>query len=209
MAGEEFDAQYVPLPKLSPHLFGGADPGQGTWLYGSMLQWDRLGDARHRGMLEDVKRLIAIRKREAPILAARPTYAQKNIAAPSFSPDFDCPPPYLRWDDSAAILVAGNLSDMQDVHLTVSIPLAEVGLAGHATYTVTDLWTGDTLQHSEHDIEHFSCTIPRDKDHGGGLRSSRSSPANGRLCRHVCASAQDFGKCRSWDCFARVWSRRR
>lgn len=42
MAGEEFDAQYVPLPKLSPNLFGGADPGQGTWLYGSMLQWTSL-----------------------------------------------------------------------------------------------------------------------------------------------------------------------
>lgn len=35
MAGEEFNADYRPLPGLSPNLFGGEPFGKGRWLYGS------------------------------------------------------------------------------------------------------------------------------------------------------------------------------
>jgi hypothetical protein len=61
MAGEEFDADFHALPNLSPDLFGGKNPGKGRMLYGSMLDWEELRQPRHRAMLEDVKRMLAIR----------------------------------------------------------------------------------------------------------------------------------------------------
>lgn len=41
MAGEEFNADYRPLPGLSPNLFGGEPFGKGRWLYGSWIEWEK------------------------------------------------------------------------------------------------------------------------------------------------------------------------
>ncbi len=62
MSGEEFDADFVPLPRLSPALFGGKDIGQGTWLYGSWLRWKQAEEPAHRAMLDDVRAIIRIRR---------------------------------------------------------------------------------------------------------------------------------------------------
>jgi hypothetical protein len=37
MGGEEFDANFRPLPELSPDLYSGRMPGRGHWLYGAQL----------------------------------------------------------------------------------------------------------------------------------------------------------------------------
>ena len=46
--------------------------GKGRWLYGKMLDWNELDKPEHRAMLEDVKAMIAVRKKEADILAVVP-----------------------------------------------------------------------------------------------------------------------------------------
>ncbi len=177
MAGEEFGADYVPLPTLSPRLFGGDDPGKGTWLYGSMIQWDQLDQPEHRAVLDDVTRLIAIRKQEADILAARPTYAEPNLLPLAYEGDIPVPQPYLRWADGAAILVAGNPSTEADVSMTVSLPLDDIGLGGHRLYNVRNLWTGTSETYTSADLLRLVITIPRDKTPGGGLRLLKIQPA--------------------------------
>ena len=120
MAGEEFDPEYTPIPWLSPDLFGAANPGQGKWLYGSMLQWDQLKEDRHTMMLADSRKLIAIRNEEIDILRAEPNTAPKHIRRLAFESDHPTVSPYLRWNDRAAILVAGNIHSDRDITVTVS-----------------------------------------------------------------------------------------
>jgi hypothetical protein len=177
MSGEEFNAPYQPLPKLSPHLFGGAQPGKGTWLYGGMLRWDALEKPEHRAMVEDVKKLIAIRKQEADVLAAFPNYRPKNLRRIPYQADHPCPSPYARWNENKLIVVAGNLETGTDLTLTLSVPVADLGLAGLERYRVTDLWTREHQYCSAAELEGFECAVLRDKVSGGGVRLLKIEPA--------------------------------
>jgi hypothetical protein len=170
MAGEEFDAPYRPLPTLSPDLFGGANPGQGQWLYGGQLDWAALTDPARRIMFEDVKRLIAIRKQEGAILRAMSNYEPKHIIEVPFTSDIPCPPPYARWHDGKAILVVGNREAHTSIKLRLDVPLARMGMDGRQQYLVTDLWTGVQSLHSREDLSAFPCEVAPDKTPGGGLR---------------------------------------
>jgi hypothetical protein len=38
MSGEEFNADYIPLPAHAPDLYGKGGPGKGRWLYASMIE---------------------------------------------------------------------------------------------------------------------------------------------------------------------------
>jgi hypothetical protein len=51
MSGEEFNADYVPLPTHTPGLFRRGEPGTGRWLYASWLQWEQLHDPARAAML--------------------------------------------------------------------------------------------------------------------------------------------------------------
>lgn len=62
MSGEEFNADYRPLPQLSPGLFGGEPYGKGRWLYGSWIDWEQLKLPEKTQMLEDMKSIIKIRR---------------------------------------------------------------------------------------------------------------------------------------------------
>ncbi len=176
MAGEEFNAPYRPLPNLSPNLFGGANPGKGTWLYGGWLQWDALEHPENRAMFEDVKKMIAIRKQERDVLAAVPNYTPRNVRRIPFESDHPCPSPYVRWNQHKAIVVAGNLSTDSDLHLTLNVPLAELDLDGHRHYDVTDLWTGETQSYEAATLSQLDCVVKRDKIPGGGIRLLRIQP---------------------------------
>jgi hypothetical protein len=170
-SGEEFDATYRPLPGLSPHLYGGRDAGKGRWLYGSMLDWDQLNQPEHRAMFEDVKKMIAVRKRGADILALSPDQKEPKLMAVPHEGDIAVPVPYIRWNERGAILVAANRDTNQDAHLKLHLPLKATGLAGHASYKITDLWPGSEAQvSSEKDLADFTCSVKRDKSQGGGLR---------------------------------------
>jgi hypothetical protein len=176
-SGEEFNATFRPLPWQSPYLYGGKDPGKGRWLYGCMLDWEELKDPEHRAMVEDVKKMIAIRRRESEVLTVRLERERPNLRAVPVQGDARVPVPYIRWNDRGAILVAANRDTAQDASLKLQIPLQEVGLAGRRTYTVTDLWPGgEARTYDEKDLAAFTCTVRRDKTQGGGLRVFKLVP---------------------------------
>lgn len=178
-AGEEFDATYRPIPWLSPHLWGGGKLGQGRWLYGTMLDWKELQEPAHAAMLEDVKKMIAVRKREAGVLALAPADQPPRLMAVPHQADVAVPVPYVRWNERAAILVAGNRDADQDAQLKLRIPLQEIGLAGHGHYRVTNLWPGaESRTCNESELAAFPCTVKRDKTPGGGLLVLKLEPGS-------------------------------
>ena len=179
-SGEEFNATFRPIPRESPHLYGGKDPGQSRWLYGCMLNWDELHQPEHHAMFEDVKKMIAVRKREARILALLPDQKEPNLRAVPHESDIDVPVPYVRWNEEGAILVAANRNSNKDAHLKMEIPLGEMGFSRHGSYKVGDLWPGGKTQVlAESELANFVCTVKRDKTPGGGLRIFKIVP-NGK-----------------------------
>ena len=179
-AGEEFDATFRPLPWQSPYLYGGKDPGKGRWLYGCMLDWDELKQPDHRAMFEDVKKMIAIRRREASVLPVLPEKEKPNLMAVPVHSEIKVPVPYVRWNDRSAILVVANRDTTQEASLRLEIPLRAIGLGGRVDYGVTDLWPGGrTKTYSENDLAAFTCTVRRDKTQGGGLRVFKIEPNAG------------------------------
>lgn len=172
MSGEEFNADYIPLPAHSPNLFGGAHAGSGRWLYASMPDWSQLEIAEKRAFLEDTKRIISIRTAERDLLHA-------STNAPGDGPNIlplrvldgsAAPVPYLIWNDARALLVAGNRSTEHDLQLTVALPLEQTALHSCHRFVVTDLWGGQpTALCSLETLQQFMLTIPKDKQPGGGL----------------------------------------
>ena len=176
-AGEEFDASFRPIPWESPHFLGDQDAGKGRILYGCMLDWDELSQPRHRDMFEDVKKMIAIRKRETDLFGVVPDQEEPKLKAVPFDGDITVPIPYIRWNDTGAVIVAANRDTNQDAHLKLRLPLQEIGMAGHASYRVTELWPGDEMKvHSDKDLASFGLVVKRDKTQGGGLRVFKIEP---------------------------------
>jgi hypothetical protein len=79
------------------------------------------------------------------------------------------PIPYVRWDGKAAIVVIANSLENEDVRFTLNIPLKEIGLDGHKTYNITDLWNNSKKILTEYELKHFTCSVKRDKTQGGGI----------------------------------------
>jgi hypothetical protein len=176
-SGEEFNATFRPLPWQSPYLYGGKDPGKGTWLYGCMLEWEELNHPERRAMFEDVKKMIAIRKREADILTVLPERERPKLMGVPFHSDAKVPKPYIRWNDRSAILVGANRDTTRTANLKLEIPLRMIGLAGRSSYRVTDLWPGgDAKTYAEKDMSTFTCSVSRDKIQNGGLRVLKIEP---------------------------------
>ena len=176
-SGEEFDATFRPLPWQSPYIFGGKDPGKGTWLYGCMLDWEELKNPEHRAMFEDVKKMIAIRKRESKILTVTPEVERPNLMAIPVEGEGKAPVPYIRWNESGAILVAGNLDTNQDIEIKLRIPLEAIGMGRRGSYNVTELWPGgESKAYGESDLASFPCTVKRDKTARGGLLVLKIEP---------------------------------
>jgi hypothetical protein len=177
-SGEEFDARFHALPELSPNLYGDKDAGKGRWLYGAMLDWNELKDPEHREMLVDVKKMISIRKQYPGVLAMWPGGKEPNLKAIQCQGNIKAPVPYLRWDNRAAIVVAGNRNRNADANLTLTIALDGTGIDGHTRYSVTDLWSGNEIKtYSTAELHDFHCAIKRDGTAGGGLSVLKIEPA--------------------------------
>lgn len=176
-SGEEFNANFRPIPWESPNVYGGQEPGKGRWLYGSMLDWDELNKPEHRDMFEDVKKMIAVRKQESDVLALTLEHIKPNLMAVPYEYNIAAPVPYIRWKGRRAILVAANRNTSQAAQLKMRMPLKEIGLAGHASYRVTNLWPdGEFKTFSKEDLASFTCAVTPDKRRGGGLRVFRIEP---------------------------------
>jgi hypothetical protein len=176
-SGEEFNASFRPLTWVSPHLYGGKDAGKGRWLYGAMLDWADLDQPEHRAMFEDVKKMIAVRRREAEVVAVTLEQIKPNLLAVPCEHDIAVPVPYVRWNRQAAIIIAANRSTTQDARLKLLIPLTEIGSAGHASYRVSNLWPGgESKLCGEAELRAYDCTVKRDRMAGGGLLVLKIEP---------------------------------
>ncbi len=166
MSGEEFNAEFVANPELTPGLFGKGKPGEGTWLYGAVIDWQQLEKPAHQAMLKDVKKMISIRKQEKVILHAYQNNVMPNIRALEYSTDADIPEPYILWNDEKAIVVAGN-NTTEDVNCEVNIPVDN--LFGNEKYHVIDLWNEKTEDITGKELKSFMFTIKKDKVPAGGI----------------------------------------
>jgi hypothetical protein len=170
MAGEEFNAPFQAHPDLSPNLFGGANPGQGTWLYGGVIQWEALNQPEHQAMLQDVKQMIALRQRYPDLLGTQPNTESIRMRRIPCQSNRPVPSPYMRWHSTQAVVVAGTFETDRGAELSLHITLNETGLTGRGELAVTDLWTGETRNASPEALAQWSMFIPPDKTPGGGVR---------------------------------------
>lgn len=120
MAGEEFNADYRPVPYLSPELFGGERFGEGRWLYGSWIDWEQLNDPDKAAMLEDVRRIIGIRRSERGLIracrmgsAGAAGAAERNFNAVRFTGEPELPVPYCYRSEDVRLVVCANPSAEQ------------------------------------------------------------------------------------------------
>jgi len=162
ISGEEFNADYIPLPRLTPDLYGKGTPGKGSWLYGSWIHWDQLKDSHHSQMLADVKRMIAIRKRFPDLFSAQNNGKPVNIRPLKYTSDCSLPVPYIIWNEKRAIIIAGNNTD-KDVILQISVPEE---FNDHKSEPVTDIWNNKKLRIINGQIKTL---IRKDKSPAGGL----------------------------------------
>ena len=175
VAGEEFNAPFKALPELSSQLFGGANPGQGKWLYGGEIQWEAFDLPEHRAMFEDVKRLIVIRKREADILGAVSNQGDLHLVPLESSANAEIPQPYARVGAGKAVLVVGNHTD-RNVNVTIRRTLQTLGLAEHAQYRLTNLWDDQSWQLDADALGTLQLEVRRDKVPQGGLALIKIEP---------------------------------
>ena len=129
MSGEEFNADYVSLPNLTPDLYGKIKPGTGRWLYASWLQWDQPGKLGHQQMLDDVTKLLRIRHENRDLIHAWGQGEHGNIMAVPFTTDAvgKLPTPYVIWNKTRAIVVAANPDASKAINIELKLPLAEMG----------------------------------------------------------------------------------
>jgi glycosidase len=169
MGGEEFNADYVPLPTHTPGLFGKGEPGTGRWLYASWLQWEQLNDPKKQAMLEDVKRLIHIRKTNSDLIFPAPIGQPiQHVHAVQHTSKVDLPLPYLYQGNDKYLLVAGNPYTDQEVEITFHLPL-QLEFADTQMLHIHDLWNDTTITLSPREFHQHVFTIKRDKTLRGGL----------------------------------------
>ena len=171
MSGEEFSADFKPLPNLSPFLFGGKKPGKGKWLYGSCIDWKQINIQEKNSMLDDVKKMLKIRKKlKQFIYPFRVGKNIKNFKEVQFSSNFKIPTPYLYFNRKKIIIIAGNSNTQKKSTISFSIPFKKMNFNLSDKIVVQDLW----LQHkyplmSLKEFTKIKFSIPEDKVNNGGL----------------------------------------
>jgi hypothetical protein len=173
MSGEEFNADYVPLPTHTPDLYGKGEQGKGRWLYASMIDWEQLKQPSKRDMLDDVTRMIAIRKADTDLF--RPLTSDKKpplktVALQTTGIDKDSiPVPYMLYNERKAIVVCGNTTDMT-VKGVLNISLAGTPLENAKRLQITDLWNGGKAKRIKaKDLQKYPVVMKPDKTKRGGV----------------------------------------
>lgn len=165
MSGEEWDADYVPLPALSPDLYGGNKKnGAGRWLYGSMIDWNQLNNPQKAAVLEDVRRLIQIRKEKGALIYAFSVDGDNTeIFVPGHKAAGPIPLPYAYRKEKETLIIAGNPHENQEIEIVFDD--WEKG-----EYQVTDLFNETSLGlFDEQTLSQLRFSIPADKRKRGGI----------------------------------------
>ncbi len=174
MAGEEFAAEYRPLPACRTGLFGDGQPC--SWLYASWLDWRQLQSNPHAGFLEDFRRLTAVRHQNRDVVHYDRLRARAcRVAVTTDRPEM--PRPYLRYQQGGdAVLVVGNDREDAPLHVTLHLPLDTIWPSSPAEWRVTDLWSGESSLMSARQLQQWSIVVGPDRQSGGGVRLFRMSP---------------------------------
>jgi hypothetical protein len=173
MSGEEFNADYIPLPRQTSDLFGKSEPGKGRWLYASMIDWEQLKQPAKRDMLDDVTRMIAIRKAEADLFRpvttdSKPLLKAVSLQAAGIDRD-SIPVPCMLYNDVKAIVICGNTTD-KTVKGVLNISLAGTPLEKAEKLQITDLWnSGKTKTVKVSDLQKYPVVMKPDKSKRGGV----------------------------------------
>lgn len=168
MGGDEFDAEFIPHPSLSPDLYGKGIPGTGTWLYGSVIDWQQLKQKKHKEMFKDVKKMISIRKLEKDIFHSYRNDNPADMISLEFESDHDIPVPFAVQNNDKIIVVAGNISS-EDITCNIELPLDHFGIKSNKTYEIIDLWNNKKWKISGEELKNFTFKIARDKTFRGGI----------------------------------------
>jgi hypothetical protein len=180
MSGEEFNADYVPLPEHTPDLWGKGERGKGKWLYASMIDWEQLKQPAKKDMLDDVTQMIAIRKENADIfrpLTSDKKPAMKAVALRTESVDKDSiPVPYMMYNENKAIVICGNTTE-GTVKGFLDISLAGTPLENAANLRVTDLWNGGKAKRIKaEDLRKLPVVMKPDRSKRGGVAALKIEP---------------------------------
>lgn len=172
MSGEEFNADYRPLPGLSPKLFGGEAFGKGRWLYGSWLDWTQLERPEKANMLEDVKCMISIRKTYSSLIHAYKMGAQnKNFGTAAYESQAELPVPYFYKKESTVLVICAN----PDTHRDMSVSLKLLDILGAGTSWEASALFGalpgehETIIRTAEEMCNLCWNIKKDKSTQGGL----------------------------------------
>lgn len=113
MSGEEFNAEYRPIPWHRNDLYGKKEDGTGRWLYGAWIQWDDLRKEESSDMYEDTKKLLSIRKRFRGLI--KPYRFGEEPAASivplKYTAKVSLPVPYAYRSNEEMLLIAANPTD--------------------------------------------------------------------------------------------------
>jgi len=191
MAGEEFDAEYVPLPRLAPDLFGNQNPDsrKSRWLYGSWIQWEQLNKKKHADMLKDVRRMLAIRKAHRDLIHAipktgKPDVLMQRVEIGKTDSEISLPIPYTLSNGKRALVIAANPLE-NPVQATLRIAVSELGFPPETKqFKVVSLWPEEQAAEikTAEELAELACSIPADHQAGGGLCVIRIEPIEKQVC---------------------------
>lgn len=172
MSGEEFDADFRPLPGLSPKLFGGELFGKGRWLYGSWIDWEQLKNPAKADMLEDVKKILRIRNTNSRLIHAfKMGEKRDNFGTVEYESDEKLPIPYFYREEGRVIVVCANMLTHKDVCLYLK--LQDI-LSNNECWQAEALFgilpkTCDYISGTADELSRVCWNIKRDKSRQGGL----------------------------------------
>jgi len=168
-AGEEFNVTPTPLPDLTQGLYGTGGPG--GWLYGNQLDWSQLDQPECADMLEDVAKMLSIRRAHQHIINGDSSSMQ-IVPVP-----FDGATPFVPYALASlgveAIMIITNPSD-QAIETTVRLPRSRLGFAPDTVLTIVDLVDERPIDFAD---DTFVVQIGADGARGGGYRVLQVSVA--------------------------------
>lgn len=167
MSGEEFNADYRPIPWHAPDLYGDGKEGDGKWLYGCWLDWEQLKIPEKAAMLEDMKKLISIRKKYGHLIKpCKMGNYERNFCSVDYQAEEELPIPYVYKEKGETLLIAAN---PEEYSVRMKLDLEAI-LNQAVCYQVTTLFGGEeTFQESGEELQKRVYTIKGDKQAGGGL----------------------------------------
>jgi hypothetical protein len=178
MSGEEWDATFHPLPGLTVDTVGHKNKGKGKILLGSMLDWDELDQPRHRAMLDDIKRMHSLRRREPALATVVRGDVEPNLTSVPHESTADVPIPYMRWNGDCAIVVLANRNTDRDALIHLSIPADVLPFGTAARYSITDLWNERRTETREAtELAALPYVVGPDKTPRGGVGLLKIEPA--------------------------------